>query len=161
MIWLQGGEHNGEQWAQLQQWAEDGGLLFLTVEKLFESAVTRDKIKRLHARGLIRRVVVDESHTIAECTQTFRPEYMELSALRAPHRAYAWAPLLPARGAAQQGMATDRVKLVALSAVGRKETLKVVVQNLKLRAPLFFTHPRMRKNLEFRSAHTALPRLDS
>ena len=57
-------------------------LLYTTPEKLLNLNILTPILRKLHARGKLVRIVVDEAHCITKWGKEFRPTYLKVSELR-------------------------------------------------------------------------------
>lgn len=53
-------------------------LMYITPEKVTESGQTREFLRYLNERNLIRRIIVDECHCIVNWGQTFRKAFVQV-----------------------------------------------------------------------------------
>lgn len=67
---------------QLRQKPLPFKFLYLTPEKIVQSAKTLNLLRRLHRDGLISRFVVDEAHCVSQWGHDFRPDYKGLRILK-------------------------------------------------------------------------------
>jgi ATP-dependent DNA helicase RecQ len=114
------GLHNGEY-----------RLLYLAPERLMLSGFLADL-----QRWQVNLLAVDEAHCISEWGHDFRPEYRQLSELRA---------LFP------------NVPMMALTATATERVRKDIVQHLKLREPAAYVASFNRPNLTYRVLAKAQP----
>lgn len=57
-------------------------LLYVTPEKIVKNYGLRGILKRMHERGNIARIVLDEAHCVSQWGHDFRPDYLKLAELR-------------------------------------------------------------------------------
>ncbi|KAJ1627653.1 hypothetical protein T492DRAFT_842187 [Pavlovales sp. CCMP2436] len=103
-------------------------LLFVTPERVVRSGRFACALSRLHARGLLQRIAVDEAHCIAAYGHDFRPDYLRFGVLR---ERFADVPIS------------------ALTATATPMVLGEIVERLGLRDPVIFRAPLDRPNLAF------------
>ncbi|KAF2482025.1 P-loop containing nucleoside triphosphate hydrolase protein, partial [Neohortaea acidophila] len=77
------GERNGIMNAMQERNVEDYmQLLYVTPEMLGKSASMIHNFERLHRRGKLARIVIDEAHCVSQWGHDFRPDYKQLGEVR-------------------------------------------------------------------------------
>lgn len=112
-------EANPEQFVQC---------LYLTPEMLGKSAAIVKKLKSLHQRKRMARIVIDEAHCVSQWGHDFRPDYKNLGEIR---REFPGVPVM-----ALTATATENVKVD-------------VIHNLNMRGCEVFTQSFNRPNLHY------------
>ena len=111
--------------------AEDGEpetrLLYLTPEGL-QAPATAAVLRRLHVRGRLAAIVVDEAHCVSQWGHSFRPEYLRVGELRK-----ALPPPVP--------------PLVALTATATPRVRDDLIRQLGMRSPKVLSASADRPNL--------------
>jgi bloom syndrome protein len=103
-------------------------LLFLTPEKLSQSDKLNNFLMRMHLKGRIERLAVDEAHCVSQWGRDFRADYMKLSRFR---ENFAGVPII-----ALTATATAQVRADVCSLLGMKN-------------PAFFLSSFNRPNLSY------------
>ena len=70
-------------YAELHRTPPTARLLYVTPERLQQSMHLRSALAKLHAAGLVERLVIDEAHCVVSWGKDFRPDYLALGQLRA------------------------------------------------------------------------------
>jgi len=121
--------------------AEDGEpetrLLYLTPEGL-QAPATAAVLRRLHVRGRLAAIVVDEAHCVSQWGHSFRPEYLRVGELRK-----ALPPPVP--------------PLVALTATATPRVRDDLIRQLGMRSPKVLSASADRPNL-FWEVAVSVPR---
>eukprot|EP00897_Mesotaenium_endlicherianum_P008640 jgi/Mesen1/7804/ME000408S06915 len=112
-------------WADLESSKPSIQLLYVTPEAIDKSELM-GKLRKLHERGLLTLVAIDEAHCISSWGHDFRPSYRRLSTLRAS---------LPG------------VPLLALTATAAHKVRADIVQSLHLRDPTILVSSFNRPNI--------------
>ncbi|XP_059633271.1 ATP-dependent DNA helicase Q-like 3 [Cornus florida] len=102
-------------------------LLYVTPELIATSGFM-PKLKKLHARGLLNLIAIDEAHCISSWGHDFRPSYRKLSALR---------NCLP------------NIPILALTATAVPKVQKDVIESLCLQNPLVLKSSFNRSNIYY------------
>ncbi|PGH06447.1 hypothetical protein AJ79_06537 [Helicocarpus griseus UAMH5409] len=95
-------------------------LLYVTPEMVNKNGALLDSLRRLHDRGKLARIVIDEAHCVSQWGHDFRPDYKELGNTRAK---FPGIPLM-----ALTATATENVKVDVLHNLGMRGA-KVFVQS--------------------------------
>ncbi|KAL1519988.1 hypothetical protein AB1Y20_023470 [Prymnesium parvum] len=114
--WLsseQGREEAAETLACLAASPPTVKLLYLTPERLHQSVQLGRLLATLHARRQLSRFVVDEAHCVVTWGRDFRPDYLELGALR--HR-FAGVPCTLLTGTLPRDMRAELLRAMRLPA---------------------------------------------
>ncbi|KAI5674241.1 hypothetical protein M9H77_14605 [Catharanthus roseus] len=102
-------------------------LLYVTPE-LFATSGFMSKLKKIHSRGLLNLIAIDEAHCISSWGHDFRPSYRKLSSLRNQ---------LPG------------TPVLALTATAVPKVQKDVIESLSLHNPLVLTSSFNRPNIYY------------
>lgn len=108
--------------------AEDCQLLYVTPEMLAKSPKIINVMTRLHSRGQLARIVVDEAHCVSQWGHDFRPDYKLLGELRDKIPGVPW---------------------IALTATATSKVQLDVEANLRIRGCKKFTQSFNRANLTY------------
>ncbi|XP_010548239.1 PREDICTED: ATP-dependent DNA helicase Q-like 3 [Tarenaya hassleriana] len=100
-------------------------LLYVTPELIATSGFM-SKLRKIHARGLLNLIAVDEAHCVSTWGHDFRPSYRKLSSLRA---------------------CLADVPILALTATAAPKVQKDVIDSLSLRDPLVLKSSFNRPNI--------------
>ena len=95
----------------------DISLLYVTPEALRSDALTR-ALARLHTRGLVNAIAVDEAHCVSQWGHDFRPSYQAIGAFRARNLASVPVQALTAT-------ATARVRADVTASLGLRDPVVV------------------------------------
>ena len=87
-------------------------VLYVTPELLGKSGAIVSTLERLHQRGLLARLVIDEAHCVSQWGHDFRPDYKQLGDFR---RKFQGVPVM-----ALTATATENVKLDVIHNLGIK-----------------------------------------
>jgi bloom syndrome protein len=87
-------------------------VLYVTPEMLSNSASVVNALERLHSRGFLARLVIDEAHCVSQWGHDFRPDYKQLGEFR---RRFEGVPVM-----ALTATATQNVKLDVIHNLGMK-----------------------------------------
>lgn len=101
-------------------------LLYVTPEKIKQSAYFQNLIGRLHDQGNLARVVIDEAHCVSQWGHEFRPDYKGMSY---------WRENFP------------EIPIMALTATATDQVKADIISNLKLRKHVTFQQSFNRPNL--------------
>jgi bloom syndrome protein len=85
-------------------------VLYVTPEMLSNSAQTVSALERLHQRGYLARLVIDEAHCVSQWGHDFRPDYKQLGEFR---QRFQGVPVM-----ALTATATENVKLDVIHNLG-------------------------------------------
>ena len=86
-------------------------LLYITPEKLTNSAHMQSLLRKLHNKRLISRFVVDEAHCLSDWGHDFRVDYMRLDMLR---REYPGVPLMALTATANEKVVNDAIRALGM-----------------------------------------------
>jgi bloom syndrome protein len=87
-------------------------VLYVTPEMLSNSHSVVNALERLHKRGFLARLVIDEAHCVSQWGHDFRPDYKQLGEFR---RRFPGVPVM-----ALTATATENVKLDVIHNLGMK-----------------------------------------
>lgn len=87
-------------------------LLYVTPEMLSRSPAITNAFARLHSRGRLARIVIDEAHCVSQWGHDFRPDYKQLGEVR---KQFPGVPVM-----ALTATATDNVKLDVIHNLGMR-----------------------------------------
>jgi bloom syndrome protein len=87
-------------------------LLYVTPEMLSRSPAITGAFQRLHARGRLARIVIDEAHCVSQWGHDFRPDYKQLGEVR---QRFPGVPVM-----ALTATATENVKVDVIHNLGMK-----------------------------------------
>jgi bloom syndrome protein len=85
-------------------------LLYVTPEMLSKSGAITNAFARLHSRGRLARIVIDEAHCVSQWGHDFRPDYKQLGEVR---KQFPGVPVM-----ALTATATDNVKVDVIHNLG-------------------------------------------
>ena len=110
-------------------------IIYTTPEYLSKSGKLVQELQRLFARGLFRRVVIDEAHCVSQWGHDFRPSYLHLKMLKQKFRS-----------------GNMCVPITTLTATATHGVLDDVTNNLGMQGAIVFRSSFNRKNLEYKVA---------
>ncbi|KAI8600434.1 hypothetical protein EDD21DRAFT_134127 [Dissophora ornata] len=111
-------------------------LVYMTPEMLSKSGQAQSALKRLYARGLLARFVVDEAHCLSQWGHDFRPDYKQLGQLKLT---YPGVPFM-----ALTATANDKVQQDVLFNLGMQNCL-VLKQSFNRRNLYYEVRPKTAK----------------
>lgn len=123
-------------------------LIYVTPEKLKESAYVRNILRMLASKGLIGRFVIDEAH----CISTWGQDFREAVSSKMPLFAKICIYLKHERKYASLGELRDSypdVPIIALTATANRTTVNDIITQLKLREVVQLTQSFNRPNLTY------------
>ena len=85
-------------------------LLYITPEMISRNTALGNRLRNLHTRGRLARIVIDEAHCVSQWGHDFRPDYKMLGDIR---RQYRGVPVL-----ALTATATENVKIDVIHNLG-------------------------------------------
>ncbi|KAH7913921.1 P-loop containing nucleoside triphosphate hydrolase protein [Hygrophoropsis aurantiaca] len=104
-------------------------IVYITPEKLKESAQVQEILTDLYEAKLLARFVIDEAHVIASWGRDFRDAYTELNVLRERY---------------------PDVPIMALTATANQSAIQDIINSLSLRDPVCLTQSFNRSNLHYK-----------
>jgi bloom syndrome protein len=115
-------------------------LLYVTPEKIKQSPQFQNLLAKLHERGNLARVVIDEAHCVSQWGHEFRPDYKVL---------YFNMYLIFSKGMSFWRETFPEVPIMALTATATDQVRADIISNLKLRNHLTFQQSFNRPNLMY------------
>ena len=103
-------------------------IVYVTPEKLVQSEATRNLLRDLAARNILRRFVIDEAHCVSSWGHDFRADYLGLTSLR---RDFPAVPIMALTATATSRVIDDVSRVLGLHA--DKEVVKLSFNRANLR----------------------------
>ncbi|KAJ9508635.1 hypothetical protein QJQ45_027919 [Haematococcus lacustris] len=92
-------------------------LLYVTPEQLVKSSALKDILARLHARGRLARIVIDEAHCVSMWGHDFRPDYKQLGTVM--KTSFSTVPITAVTATATSAVAADILDTLGIQQTAR------------------------------------------